>query len=98
MPDEIKEQAIIINPREQIQTLIDAGKVAKETVRYAKEKSGHTAIFIDEGNQVARPNPTLAEYLRRAEAAIIERRTKEIIEEAEKMIKDELTNIKELLK
>ena len=89
-------QVIVINTEKHVRTLIKAGKLAEETTRYDRMKHG-TLIFFSQGNNQT-TNPTLTEYLSRAEKKILNDMMPEIIEEAKTMINDELTNIKELLK
>lgn len=90
-------QIIIINTKEQVKNLIEAGKIAEKTTRYDRRKPNNTLIFFNGGkNQTM--NPTLTEYLFRAERKIVNEMMSEIIGEASNMIHEELTNIKELLK
>jgi hypothetical protein len=101
MTEEIKEQpveqVIVINPTEQIKTLIKAGELAEETTRYDRRKSNETLIYHNEGNNQT-VNPTLAEYLYRAERKIVKDMMPEIIQEASDMITDELDQVREILK
>ena len=89
-------QVIVINTKEHVRTLILAGSLAGQTTRYDRMKHG-VLIFFNKGNSQT-INPTLAEYLSRAEKKIVNDMMPEIINEAKTMINDELTNIKELLK
>ena len=89
-------QVIVINTKEHVKTLIEAGDIAKETISYDRRKHD-TLIFINRGNNQT-INPTLAEYLFRAEKKIIDNMMPEIIDKAKQMIIEELTNIKELLR
>jgi hypothetical protein len=96
-PEQEQPQVIRINFKEQVQTLIEAGEIAKETTSYTRRKHD-TLILINDGKNQAPLNPTLAEYLYRAERKIVNDMMPEIIKEAKSMINEELTNIKELLK
>lgn len=89
-------QVIVINTKEHVKTLIEAGSLAEKTTRYDRMKHG-VLIFFNQGNNQT-TNPTLAEYLSRAEKKIVKDMMPEIINEAKTMINDELTTIKELLK
>lgn len=86
------EQVIVINPTEQIKTLIKAGELAVETTRYDRKK-----IYYNHGNNTT-VNPTLTEYLYRAERNIVKDMMPEIIQEASDMINAELDQVRELLK
>lgn len=101
MPDENEQpkeqpQVIVINTKEHVKTLIEAGELARETTSYTRRKHD-TLIFFNQGNNQAL-NPTLAEYLFRAEKKVVSEMMGSIIQEAELMINEELTNIRELLK
>ena len=89
-------QVIVINTKEHVKTLIEAGELAKETTSYTRRKND-TLIFSNHGT-VQTTDLTLAEYLFRAEKKIVKDMMLEIINEAKTMINEELTNIKELLK
>ena len=89
-------QVIVINTKEHVKTLILAGELAGKTTSYARRKND-TLIFTNQGNNQT-TDPTLAEYLFRAEKKVVKDMMLEIIKEAKTMINDELTNIKELLR
>ncbi len=89
-------QIVVVNFKEQVEMLIDAGKLAAKTNRYDRRKSD-TLIYFNEGNEQG-TNPTLSEYLKRAESKIISEMMPQIIKEAESMINEELNSIRECLK
>jgi hypothetical protein len=97
MTEETKEQPIIINTKEQVQTLLNAFYLAEEAERYEKHEHG-IVIYVDDGKRTAEPNHTLSEYIKRAEREVVKEQNQAIIKKAESMIEQELTNIKELLK
>ncbi len=104
-PTEAKPEVKQTSTKNAIQTMLRALQLALKATNYKpKTASQKMSILYDQGRKSV-DNPTLADYIEKAEKTVLRKYEKEIIGEAGelikaelKLIKSELDAVRELLK
>ena len=97
-PVEAKPEVKQTSTKDAIRIVIKAWILSKKATGYKPKTATKKMVIYHDQGRAAADDPTLADYIEKAEKTVLRKYEKEIIKEAGKLIKAELDAVRELLK